>query len=58
MFVIKLQIYLFYLFIISIVRGAQKHSIAQYKSGAKVKQEKTYALLKKEKKRNDLFRST
>ena len=38
-----------YLFIMSIVREAQKHSIVQYKSGAKVKQEKAYALFKKKK---------
>ena len=35
--------------IIIIVREAQKHSIVQYKSGAKVKQEKAYALFKKKK---------
>ena len=29
------------------MREAQKHSIVQYKSGAKIKQEKAYALLTK-----------
>ena len=40
------QFIFIYLFIISIVREAQqKNSIVQYKSGAKVKQEKAYAML-------------
>ena len=44
----RVVIPLFILFIISIMREAQKHSTVQYKSGAKVKQEKAYASLKKE----------
>ena len=43
----SVQLHYLFLFIISIVREAQKHSLVQYKSGAKVKQEKAYALLKK-----------
>ena len=38
---------LFYLFIVSIVREARKHSIVQYQSRAKNKQEKAYAIFKK-----------
>ena len=45
----RVVIPLFILFIISIMREAQKHSIVQFKSGAKVKQEEAYALLKNKK---------
>ena len=41
--IVRLLFIYFILFIISIVREAQTHSIGQYKNGAKVKQEKAYA---------------